>query len=324
MVSLKSKRAALHAVRSQFNKLSIRSACRILGLNQSTFFYQKTSARDDEPLKAKIIELANKRPKDGRPTIVWRLRTRMGFQDNHKRIGRLYRELGLQVGSRRGRRKRVERRFMFIAPTRPNELWAMDSVMDSFASGRRFRVLTVKDLFTHDAVLLYVDTSITGACVARELDRLKALRGLPKAIVCDNGTEFVSKAMDQWAFSNKVELSFIQPGKPIQNAFIESFNGKLRASCLKENWFENPHHARQIIESWRIEYNTDRPNKPLGKLTPAEFAKIHGMVIRTFSRNNGSNPCSKSGANVSSHPPIASLPHSIAALLFPYFPKLLY
>ena len=168
---------------------------------------------------------------------------------------------------------------MFIAPTKPNEIWAMDFVMDSFASGRRFRILTVKDLFTHEAVLLYVDTSITGDCVAREIERLKFTRGLPKKIICDNGSEFVSKAMDQWAFRNGVELSFIQPGKPIQNAFIESFNGKLRASCLEENWFADLQNARQVIEDWRIEYNTDRPNKPLGKFTPAEFAKMHGLMV---------------------------------------------
>jgi len=279
VVSLKAKRTALQAVRSKFDRLSIRSACRLLGLNQSTIFYRAKSNRNDEPLKAKIVELADKRPKDGRPSIVWRLRERLGFRDNHKRIARIYRELGLQVGKRTRRRKRVERRFMFIAPTKPNEIWAMDFVMDSFASGRRFRILTVKDLFTHEAIILFVDTSISGGCVARELDKLKLVRGLPSKIICDNGTEFVSKAMDQWAFRNGVELSFIQPGKPIQNAFIESFNGKLRASCLEENWFLDLQHAREVIEDWRIEYNTDRPNKPLGKLTPAEFAKLHGVVV---------------------------------------------
>lgn len=130
-----------------------------------------------------------------------------------------------------------------------------------------------------EAALLHVDTSITGDSVARELERLKFIRGLPKKIICDNESEFVNKAMNQWAFRNGVELSFIQPGKPIQNAFIESFNGKLRASCLEENWFMDLQHARQVIEDWRIEYNTDRPNKPLGKLTPAEFAKMHGVML---------------------------------------------
>jgi putative transposase len=279
VVSLKAKKAALQVVREKHGSLSIRSACRLLGLHQSTYFYKTQKSRDDEPLKAKIIELADKRSKDGRPTIVWRLRERHGFKDNHKRIARIYRELGLQVGRRTRRRKRVERRFMFIAPTKPNEIWAMDFVMDSFASGRRFRILTVKDLFTHEAVLLYVDTSITGDYVAKQLEKIGHLRGLPKKIVCDNGPEFVSRAMDQWAFAKGVELQFIQPGKPIQNAYIESFNGKLRASCLEESWFIDLNHAREVIEAWRIEYNTDRPNKPLGKETPSEFAKRHGVVI---------------------------------------------
>lgn len=211
--------------------------------------------------------------------ITWRLRERLGFTDNHKRIARIYRDLGLQVGKRIRRRKRLERRFMFIAPTKPNELWAMDFVLDSFSSGRRFRVLTVKDLFTHEAVVLHADLSITGQCVANVLDRFKSSRGLPKAIVCDNGSEFISKAMDQWAFTNGVELRFIQPGKPVQNAFIESFNGRFRASCLDENWFADLNDARQTIEAWRHEYNFDRPNTPLGKETPAEFARRHGIVV---------------------------------------------
>lgn len=279
MVSLKSKRSALTKMREKFSSLSIRSACKLLGFHQSTYFYKSTKQKDDEVLKAKIVELATAKPHDGRPTITWRLRERLGFKDNHKRIARLYRELDLQVGKRPRKKRRSERRFMFLAPSKPNELWAMDFVMDSFASGRRFRVLTVKDLFTHEAVLLHVDISITGACVGKALDQLVMARGLPKAIICDNGTEFVSKAMDQWSYARSVELRFIQPGKPIQNAFIESFNGKLRAGCLDQNWFENLEDARQIIEAWRYEYNHDRPNKPLGKLTPAEFAKSFEAIV---------------------------------------------
>lgn len=168
---------------------------------------------------------------------------------------------------------------MFIAPTKPNELWAMDFVSDSFANGRKFRVFAVKDLFTHDAVVLHVDRSITGADVADIFDRMKHVRGLPRAIICDNGPEFISRKLDEWAEPNGVELRFIQAGKPIQNAFIESFNGKLRRECLDQNWFEDLADARRIIEDWRIEYNTDRPNKPLGKKTPAEFAREHGIVV---------------------------------------------
>jgi len=171
---------------------------------------------------------------------------------------------------------------MFLAPTKPNELWAMDFVSDSFENGRKFRILTVKDLFTHECLVLYVDRSITGARVAEVLSMLIAKRGKPRAIICDNGTEYTSKAMDEWADANEIQLQFIQPGKPIQNAFIESFNGKLRASCLNFNSFKDLDEAREIIEAWRITYNFDRPNKPLGKLTPAEFAKKHGVMVEAI------------------------------------------
>lgn len=280
MVGPKAKRRALGAIREKLEQLSIRSACRLLGLQQSTFFYKPDRARDDEPLKAKIREVIEKHQDYGRPMLVWRLQ-RLGVKDNHKRVHRIYRELQLQVGKRSRKRRKSERRFNFIKPTRPNELWAMDFVSDSFASGRKFRVLTVKDLFTHEAVALYVDRSIPGARVAEVLSGVIAKRGKPRAIICDNGTEFTGKAMDAWAYGNGVELQFIQPGKPIQNAFIESFNGKFRASCLQFNEFEDLLEARAIIEAWRITYNFDRPNKPLGKLTPSEFARKHGMVLET-------------------------------------------
>lgn len=282
MVGPKAKRRALSFVREKIEKLSIRSACRLLGLQQSTFFYKSTRQRDDEPLKQKIREVIEKHQDHGRPMLVWRLRERHGVTDNHKRIYRLYKELGLQIGKRSRKRRKSERRFMFLAPTRPNELWAMDFVLDSFENGWRFRVLTVKDLFTHEALLLYVDRSIPGTRVAEVLGQLIAKRGKPKAIICDNGTEYTSKAMDQWAHANGVQLQFIQPGKPVQNAFIESFNGKFRNSCLNFNSFKDLADARAIIEAWRITYNFDRPNKPLGKLTPAEFAKKHGVVVEAL------------------------------------------
>ena len=282
MVGPKAKRRALSAVRENLEKLSIRSACRLLGLQQSTFFYKQTRTRDDEPLKQKIREVIEKHQDHGRPMLVWRLRERHGVTDNHKRIYRLYRELGLQIGKRSRKKRKSERRFMFLAPTKPNELWAMDFVLDSFENGWKFRVLTVKDLFTHEALVLYVDRSIPGVRVAQVLGELIAKRGKPRAIICDNGTEYTSKAMDEWAHANGVELQFIQPGKPVQNAFIESFNGKFRGSCLNFNSFKDLADARAIIEAWRITYNFDRPNKPLGKLTPAEFAKKHGVVVEAL------------------------------------------
>jgi putative transposase len=279
VVSLKTKRAAVSAIKAKYDKLSTRSACKILRLYQSTHYYKAKKQNNDEVLKAKIIELANAKSNDGLPMIVWRLRNRLGFKDNHKRIGRIYREQSLQIGLRKKSRKRLQRKFMFLMPTRPNEVWAMDFVLDSFSNGRRFRVLTVKDLFTREAVVLHVDLSIRGEDVARVLEQMKLSRGLPKTIICDNGSEFVSRAMDQWAFTNKVELKFIQPGKPVQNAFIESFNGRFRADCLNQNWFENLDSARKTIEDWRYEYNHDRPTKALGKETPAEFAQRHGVIL---------------------------------------------
>jgi putative transposase len=278
MVGPKAKRRALEAIRGKY-ELSVRQSCQILGLRQSTFYYKPKKIRDDSQLKAQILNVLEKKPGHGRPWLTWRLRERMGVKDNHKRIGRIYRELGLQMYKRKKSRRLTRPKMLLEVPSRPNQRWAMDFVLDSFASGRRFRILTLKDLFTHEALCLHVDTSITGERVAEVLEQLKVQRRLPKAIISDNGSEFVSKAMDQWAYKNNVELKFIQPGKPTQNAFIESFNGKFRAECLNQHWFENLAQARQIIEDWRVEYNTERPNKPLGKKTPAEFAKEQGLLL---------------------------------------------
>lgn len=279
MVGPKVKRRALEVIRTKF-ELSLRQSCRILGLQQSTCHYRSKRKRDDTELKAKILDAVAKNSRWGRPMLTWRLRERMGVKDNHKRIARIYRELGLQMHKRVKSRKISRQRHLLEAPTAPSQLWAMDFVQDSFSNGRRFRVLTVKDLYTHEALTLHVDMSITGERVAEALDQIKVWRKLPKAIVCDNGSEYISKAMDQWAYRNEVELKFIQPGKPTQNAFIESFNGRLRAECLDQHWFKDLEHARRIIEGWRIEYNTDRPNSALGKKkTPAEFAKEQGLLL---------------------------------------------
>lgn len=278
MVSPKAKRKALVALRDRFT-LSIRSWCRVLGLQQSTYFYRSTKQRDDTALRKKMMEIAETKTRYGQPRMVWMLRDRFGFADNHKRIRRIYREMGLQVGKRPRRKRRSGLRLTLETPTRPNELWAMDFVSDSLASGRRFRALTVKDLFTHEAISIFVDTSIPGDRVAEILEALSHLRTKPKASVCDNGTEFTCKAMDQWAFKAGVDLKFIQPGKPIQNAFIESFNGRLRDECLNENWFQDLEEARTKIEQWRIEYNCERPNSRLANETPDSFARRHQQLL---------------------------------------------
>jgi len=206
------------------------------------------------------------------------LRNRHGFTDNHKRIGRIYREIGLQVGKRARRKMKSSRVLLLEVPKAPNELWAMDFVQDTFVTGRRFRVLTVKDLYTHEALATYTDLSIPGVRVADVLDALSRLRSRPKAIVCDNGPEFISRAMMAWAGS-ETELKFIQPGKPIQNAFIESFNGRFRDECLNESEFESLDDAKMRIEKWRQEYNTDRPNSRLGNETPDAFARRHRELV---------------------------------------------
>jgi putative transposase len=209
------------------------------------------------------------------------IRERMGLKINHKRIARVYRELGLQVGRRSGKKRRSSKRLLFLAPTAPDQMWAMDFVSDSLATGRRFRALAIKDLFSHETVAIYVDFSIPGARVVDVLDLLRRQGRCPKAIIVDNGAEFTAKATDQWAYLNKVELRFIQPGKPIQNAFIESFNDKFRSECLNLNWFESIYHAQEVIEAWRIEYNTDRPNSALKNKTPEMFAKQYEEGLRT-------------------------------------------
>jgi putative transposase len=273
MVSPKLKRKALAVLREKFASLSIRAACRVLGLHQSTCHYRRSMLRDETHLKEKMTEIAQTKTRYGLPRITFVLRNRMGFSDNHKRIARVYRELKLQVTRRPSKKKRSGLRLVLDQPTKPNELWAMDFVSDSFASGRRFRSLTIKDLCSRESVGIHVDTSIPGQAVAAFLDQLKIARGLPLAIIVDNGAEFTSRAMDQWAFTNGVELKFIQPGKPIQNAFIESFNGRFRDECLNEHWFLNLEDVKRTIEAWRIEYNTERPNSALNNETPEMFAK---------------------------------------------------
>ena len=190
---------------------------------------------------------------------------------NHKRVYRIYREEGLLV--RKRARKRVAReRCPLLELTAPNQRWALDFVSDALFWGRKIRMLTVVDVFTREALAVEVDTSLSGVRVARVLDRVIAERGqAPQQITLDNGPELTSRALDQWAYTRSVKLNFIEPGKPVQNCFVESFNGRLRDECLNEHWFLSLTHARQVIEAWRIDYNRTRPHGSLGKRTPEEF-----------------------------------------------------
>lgn len=249
--------------------------CQLVDLDRSTYRY-KSKGRDDEVLRERIKELAGEHRRFGTPRLCVLLR-REGFRDNHKRIERIYREEGLQVRRRRRKRTTRSKRIRRIeVPARPDQRWSMDFIHDCMAGGRRFRCLTIVDDYTRECLHIEVAASITGERVTRVLDYLVWSRALPEEIVLDNGPEFTSLVMDQWAHHNGVALDFIQPGKPTQNAFIESFNGKFRDECLNEHWFVNLPDARRKIEDWRCKYNTFRPHSSLGDLTPEEFAAANG------------------------------------------------
>jgi len=241
--------------------------------------YERQNAGEEEKLKARLRSLAGERRRFGYRRLTVLLR-REGWTVNPKRGYRLYRQEGLQV--RRRKRKRigaVERQPLAI-PIRQNERWSMDFVADALTDGRRFRSLNIVDDFNRECLAAQVDTSITGARVVRVLEQLRELHGLPQVLVTDNGPEFAGQALDVWAYEQGVKLHFIEPGKPVQNAFIESFNGKMRDECLNEHWFISLTEARQTIEAWRRDYNEVRPHSSLGNRTPQEFT-ARGAALRS-------------------------------------------
>jgi putative transposase len=250
-------------------KMSARRACRTVGLGWSSWSYRSTRIEPVE-LVAKLCTLAEQRPRAGYRMLWLILRRTMVI--NHKRVYRLYRELGLTVRRRRRKRTTATVRTLLAPATRPNQRWSMDFVHDATWLGRRFRVLTLIDEFTREALALAVDTSIGGARVVRVLEELAARRGLPEVIVSDNGPEFTGKALDIWASHRRVKLHFIRPGKPVENGYCESFNGKLREECLNIHWFTDLADARAKIEAWRTDYNEVRPHSSLDGRSPTEYA----------------------------------------------------
>lgn len=253
-------------------QFSERRACVIVGLCRSSCRYQAKPKNDDE-IRSRLRELAEQRRKFGAPRLHTMLR-REGHLINHKRTERLYREEGLSLRLKKRKKRISHLRVVMDRPERINQHWSMDFVSDSLYNGRRFRVLTVVDDLSRECPVLEVDHSLTGKRVTRVLERITLTRGLPEAITVDNGPEFISKALDLWASENDVKLRFIQPGKPTQNAYIESFNGKFRDECLNDNVFVSLHSAQNIIEKWRQDYNTERPHSSLNDLTPEEFVAI--------------------------------------------------
>lgn len=267
MVTASARRSAVGYVTKSF-EISQRRACGLIGISESSFRY--VSVRSDEPLLGRLRVLAQERSRFGYKRLHVLLR-REGFRVNHKRVYRLYRREGLMV--KRRKRKRVALpRAPLPLPLGPNERWSMDFVTDTLADGRTIRTLNIVDDYTRECRAIEVDTSLPGLRVARVLERLREEHGLPQTIVVDNGPEFSGRLLDAWAYSRGVKLHFIQPGKPIQNAFVESFNGRFRDECLNEHWFLSLSDARDRIEQWRQDYNTLRPHRSLGQLTPQEYA----------------------------------------------------
>ena len=245
---------------------SERRGCRLLDLSRSTARYTATE-RDDSELRDRLKALAEQYPRYGYPTLHQLLKAERLVQ-NPKRTYRIYREEGLQVRTKK-RKKLVRPRAPMAVPTRRDERWSIDFVSDQLANGRRFRVLNIVDDFSRECVGQLVDTSISGARMARFME---ALGRVPKSIVCDNGPELTSKAFFFWTKERGIKLLFIQPGKPTQNAFVESFNGKFRDYCLNLHWFRSLEEARREIDGWRQHYNNVRPHSSIG-MPPRLFAE---------------------------------------------------
>ena len=273
MVGPIARREAVGRLRAQGT--SLRRACRVIGLSTATWRYQRQPDPINEQLLERLTAHVSVRPRFG----YRRLHTlidREGLHVNHKRVYGIYREAKLQV--RRRRRKLLTRgeRVPLPRPSRRAERWSMDFMIDTLADGRGFQTLNVVDDFTKECVAIEVDRSLPGLRVVRVLERLAETIGLPATLVMDNGPEFSGRVLDTWAYTRGVQLRFIRPGKPIENAFVESFNGKFRDECLNEHWFASVAEARTIIEAWRVDYNTVRPHSALRKATPEQFANSFG------------------------------------------------
>jgi putative transposase len=253
--------------------LSQRRACRLIGIDHSVLRYQPRRPNDTE-LRNLLRELAAQRRRFGYRRLGWLL-TRQGHVMNHKKLYRLYCEEKLMVRRRGGRKRALGTRAPMLLPDTINRRWSLDFVSDRLSDGRRFRILCIVDDFSRECLATVADTSLSGVRVVREFDRLTLERATPTMIVSDNGTELTSAAILRWA-ADHVAWHYIQPGKPVQNAFIESFNSRLRDECLNEHLFGSLAQAREIIEAWRDDYNCVRPHSSLGALTPMEFAAQQG------------------------------------------------
>ena len=260
--------------------LSERRALAAVQMSASALRYTPRPDRNVE-LRERILALAQRHKRYGVGMIHLKLRQER-WPVNHKRVERLYQQAQLQVRRRKRKKSALGDRQPLLRPAMANEVWSMDFVFDRTAEGRVIKALTIVDDATHEAVAIEVERAISGHGIARVLDRLAQTRGLPRMIRTDNGKEFCGKTMVAWAYERGVQMRLIQPGKPNQNAYIESFNGRLRDECLNEHWFPSLLHARTEIETWRREYNEERPKKVLSGLTPAAYAKQLAARVATI------------------------------------------
>jgi putative transposase len=253
-------------------KVSERRACRVLNLQRSSYRYQSV-ADEQAALRIRIRDLAAARVSYGYRRIHVLLQ-REGWRVNHKRVYRLYRQEGLLMRPKPPRRRvACQKRLTRPLATSRDESWSMDFMSDELVGGHRIRLLTIVDNFTRESLAIAVETSFPAHRVVEVLDRLAQHHRLPKTIRVDNGPEFTSKVLDQWAYLRGVQLDFSRPGKPTDNAFIEAFNARVRQECLNENWFLSLEDAREKVAAWRRHYNTERPHGALGNLPPAAFAR---------------------------------------------------
>jgi len=262
--------------------VSVNRACECVALCRSMFYY-KSHRRDDSLLRMRIKEIAKTRVRYG----FWRiyiLMKREGFSDNHKRMYRIYREEGLNLRSKRPRRNRAgAHRLERVQNEQINKVWSMDFVQDSFYDGSRFRILTVVDNFSKKCLGLLVGKSLKGADVVCELERIcMDEKSKPERIQCDNGSEFISKDVDKWAYENEITMDFSRPGKPTDNPYVESFNGKFRDECLSVNWFLSLQDATEKIDDYKREYNFFRPHSSLDDIPPEEFIKLQTKYLKSL------------------------------------------
>jgi putative transposase len=258
----------------QAYQVSERRAIRVIGMHRSSCRYHSKASRQEE-LRQRLKQLAGTHVRYGYRRLTVLLR-REGWRVNAKRVYRLYRDEGLVVRTKQ--RKKIARRQRVPQPlaSRPNQCWSMDFVTDKLAGGRVFRILTVVDQFTRECVWLEANGSMTGARVAEALTKAASERdGFPKSITCDNGSEFASRIMEAWAMEYEVQLCFIRPGRPVENSYAESFNGRLRDECLNVSWFSSLGDANRKLAIWRSHYNEQRPHSSLDDRSPASFAQLH-------------------------------------------------